>query len=194
MPVESAAENATLRCASHRRAHIPRNTLPRCISGCTNNRVGVSHKTNILNTLHKPGICSISKCRHKLDKDRLTALVNTLHVDDVIRATIVFRVPAFHANLVPIIIYIIGHSRANHSIKSLITVTLNLIPSQDALIHPPSHFAQLSLHVRSRDIHHRANRRRNGSSTGARLTRVAMLRLARIGLTAMVKIMITIFH
>jgi hypothetical protein len=28
----------------------------------------------------------------------------------------------------------------------------------------------------------------------ARLTRAAMLRLARIGLTAMVKIMITIFH
>jgi hypothetical protein len=112
----------------------------------------------------------------------------------MVGATIVFRVPAFHANLVPIIIYIIGHSRANHSIKSLIAITLNLVPSQDALIHPPSHFAHLSLHVRSRDIHHRSHRRRHRCPARARLTRVAMLRLARIGLTAMVKIMITIFH
>jgi hypothetical protein len=112
----------------------------------------------------------------------------------MVGATIVFRVPAFHANLVPIIIHIIGHSRADHSIKSLIAITLNLVPSQDALVYPASHFTHLSLHVRSRDIHHWANRWRNGSSTRARHARLTMLRLARIGLTAMVKIMITIFH
>ena len=194
MPVESTAENAALRSARHRCAHIPGHSLPRRISGRGNNSVCVGHKTNILNILHQPGICSVPKRGHELDKDGLTALVYTLHIDNVIWATVVLRVPTFHANLVTIIIHIVGHSRANHSVKSLIAITLNLVPSQDALIHPPSHFAHLSLHVRSRDIHHRPDRRWHRCPARTRLTRAAMLRLARIGLTAMVKIMITIFH